>query len=171
VIDFNILVYPNYYYRIWSDISTLPGDTIDRVAWLGRVPMPSNDSDWPVQARPHDKAWGVWRKALSDSCCKNEHRYVLAAQPGRLTHGLGAWLPDSSPRKSPRWDTFVQHSTQRIFLPNPRQSRHALAVVGRHLSVTSLEKYDPMRIRTLDIRTRPECERLMKLPERAHFLS
>jgi hypothetical protein len=109
--------------RLWlqvttlSDISTLQGGNIDRTAWLGSARMTSNDADWPVQERPHDKVWGLWRKALSDRYCTNDGRYVLAARPGRFTHALGAWLADSSPRASHRWEAFIQHCTQWIFLP------------------------------------------------------
>jgi hypothetical protein len=110
--------------RLWlqvatlSDICTLQGDKIDRTAWVGSARMTSNNSEWPTQTRPCDKVWGLWRKALSDSYCTNDRRYVLASQPGRLTHGLGAWLPDSSPRDSHRWDSYIQHSTQWLYVPH-----------------------------------------------------
>jgi hypothetical protein len=80
--------------------------------------MTSNNSEWPTQTRPSNKVWGVWRKALLDSYCTNARRYVLASQPGRLTHGLGAWLHDSSPRDSHRWDSYIQHSTQWLDVPH-----------------------------------------------------
>ena len=73
-----------------SDICNLKGDQIARVAWLGLAQIPSNASDWPVQARPHDTVWGLWRKALSDSFCTKDSRYVLASRPGQLTQSLGA---------------------------------------------------------------------------------
>ena len=55
--------------RLWRDES---GDQIARVAWLGLAQIPSTASDWPVQARPHDTVWSLWRKALSDSFCTKE---------------------------------------------------------------------------------------------------
>jgi hypothetical protein len=44
--------------RLWlrvetlSDVSTLHGDRIDRIAWLGRARMPCNDSEWSGQCGP-----------------------------------------------------------------------------------------------------------------------
>jgi hypothetical protein len=102
-----------------SDISTLKGNTVTRNAWLGARPMPASDADWPVQGRPEDKVWSLWRKALSNSVCTIHHRYVLATRPGILAQGLGAWLPGATFRQSPQWKSFVQHSTQRLFVPYP----------------------------------------------------
>ena len=80
--------------------------------------MTSNASDWPVQPRPHDTVWGAWRKALSDTFCTKDSWCILANRPGQLTQSLGSWLHDSSPQTSPCWDTFVQHSSQRLCVPN-----------------------------------------------------
>jgi hypothetical protein len=100
-----------------SDISTLTGDKIDRKAWLGTGRMPSSNNDWPVQPRPHDKYWSLWRKALSDSACTKEQRYVMASKPGALTQPLGSWLHAANPQQSPRWTAYFEHSTQRLFVP------------------------------------------------------
>jgi hypothetical protein len=95
-----------------SDICTLHGDQIERKAWLGLGRMASSQADWPVQPRPHDKSWGLWRSALSKSVCTKEHRYVLASRPGILIKRLGLWLNKSTPQTSPRWTALFEHSTQ-----------------------------------------------------------
>jgi hypothetical protein len=118
--------------RLWlrvetlSDISTLHGDRIDRIAWLGLGRIPCNDSDWPEQPRPQDTVWGKWRKALSDARCTNDRRYVLASQPGRLTQRLGAWLSDYAPQNAPRWrkSNLVQHSTQWLYHWNRQHEQY-----------------------------------------------
>ena len=90
--------------RLWlqvtilSDISNLKGDQITQAAWLRLAQIPSNDSDWPVQGRPHNTVWGIWRKALSDTFCMKDSRYVLASRPGGLTQSLGVWLHDLFPQ-------------------------------------------------------------------------
>jgi hypothetical protein len=134
--------------RLWlqvtmlSDICNLKGNQIDRQAWLGLSPMPSSTADWPVQARPHDIIWGIWRKALSDSVCTNENRYVLASKPGLLKVGLGAWLHASSPRHSPRWTSFIEQSTQRLFTPDPLHPEHFLQLSTATRVDFSLATYD-----------------------------
>jgi hypothetical protein len=63
--------------RLWlcvtllSNICTLQGSQISKTAWLGSSPMPSSDANWPVQHRPQEKSWTLWRKALSKSVCTN----------------------------------------------------------------------------------------------------
>jgi hypothetical protein len=116
-----------YLCRLWlqvtllSDISTLAGTTIDRSAWLGLKQMPSSTADWPVQPRPPDKIWALWRKALSDSVCSNPSTLVVSSRPGILTTRLGAWKSDSDPQVSSRWNSYLEHSTQRLFLPAPNE--------------------------------------------------
>jgi hypothetical protein len=104
-----------------SDICTLKGDTIDRKAWLGIAPMTSDNDDWPVQPRPHDKVWSLWRTALSKSVCHNPHRYVLSSRPGILKAPLGPWESDSDTQSNPRWTTYFSHSSQRLYIPVPTQ--------------------------------------------------
>jgi hypothetical protein len=110
--------------RLWlrvtllSDICSLTGDCIDRNVWLGLKPMPSSNNDWPVQSRPHDKAWSLWRKAISGSFCHNDRRYVLSSRPGQLRQPLGVWLHGATVKKSPRWQVYHAHSSQRLFLPS-----------------------------------------------------
>jgi hypothetical protein len=93
--------------RLWlwvahlSDICALAGDCIDRTAWLGLDPMPSSAADWPMQPRPHDTVWRLWRRALSDSVCSNTHRHVTVTRPGALTSPLGNWCADYDPQASP----------------------------------------------------------------------
>jgi hypothetical protein len=109
--------------RLWlqvtfvSDISMLQGNTIDRQAWLGVAPMPSSKADWPQQSRPEEKVWRLWRYAVSKSICIHEGKNVMANKPGILAKGLGSWLPDSAPKQSPRWRTFLAHSSQRLYVP------------------------------------------------------
>lgn len=100
-----------------SDICTLPGDGVDRNAWLGIAPMPSSDANWPVQPRPHDTVWGLWRRALSDSACSKLHRHAMATRPGALTAPLGNWSSDFDPQASPKRHSCLLHSTQCLFVP------------------------------------------------------
>jgi hypothetical protein len=104
-----------------SDICTLAGDTIDRNAWLGILPMPSSDADWTVQTRPDAESWRLWRNLLSKTACTNPLKNVVASRPGILTVPLGFWLPDSKPQTSPRWKVYFSHSSQRVYYPDPNQ--------------------------------------------------
>jgi hypothetical protein len=82
--------------------------------------MLSSQEDWPVQQRPHGKVWSLWRKALSDSFCSTEHRYVLASRPGQLKQPLGASLHSSQTAQSPPWNIF-SYSRQHLFLPSSNE--------------------------------------------------
>jgi hypothetical protein len=133
--------------RLWlratvlSDICTLPGNQISRTTWLGSSPMPSSDASWPVQPRPQEKSWTLWRKALSKSICTNSKRYVLASRPGELTTKLGAWLPNAQSPKSSRWKSFFEHSTQRLFIPADQPHTYYQVSTSTPLEF-SLARYD-----------------------------
>jgi hypothetical protein len=60
-------------------------------------------------------------------------RNATRAKPGVLRQTLGAWLPDSTPTQSPRWDTFLEHSSQRLFVPikNEPQTFYQLSTQNR----------------------------------------
>jgi hypothetical protein len=109
--------------RLWlqvtlvSDISNLQGSQIERTAWTGLKPMPSSLADWPIQQRPSETIWQVWRKVLHDSICTKAGKNATILRPGTLHTPLGAWFPDSNSTQLPRWDTFLQHNTQRLFTP------------------------------------------------------
>ena len=134
-----------------SDISPLASDQIESNVWLATKPMPSNDDKWPIRSRPDEASWSLWRKALSKSVCTKPMKNVLVARPCILTGALGFWLPGfcwlpgfwlpgfwlpgSDPRSSLCWTSYVSHSSQRLFQPEPPV---ALALqetaVDRHLS-------------------------------------
>jgi hypothetical protein len=99
------------------------------------------DADWPVQARPQEKSWTLWRKALSNSVCPNPRQYVLASRAGELSIKLGAWLPNAQPQKSPRWKLFFEHSTQRLFLPADQPNTYYKVSTNTHLEL-SFTRYD-----------------------------
>jgi hypothetical protein len=69
-----------------SDICTLHSDQIERKAWLVLGRMPSSQADWPVQPRPHDKSWGLWRIALSNSVCTREQATLCPGIETRHPH-------------------------------------------------------------------------------------
>jgi hypothetical protein len=104
-----------------SGICTLAGDCVDRTAWLGLDPMPSSAADWPMQPRPHDTVWSLWRQALSDSVCSKTHRCVRVTRHGTLTSPLGNWCADCDPQASPRWTSLFSQSTQSLFVPDRHQ--------------------------------------------------
>ena len=126
-----------------SDISTLAGDQIERNAWLGTKPMPSNDDAWPTQPRPDEASWRLWRKAISNSVCTNDKKNVLATRPGTLTEPLGFWLHDSAPRSSPRWKSYFSHSSQRLFQPDPQRPLHYKQLSTNTRLAFSLALYNP----------------------------
>jgi hypothetical protein len=73
-----------------SDICSLPGDRIDRKAWLCTAPMPSSQADWPVQQRPHNKVWSLWRaKGLIS-------KLLQYRKP--IRQSLEAWETQATPR-------------------------------------------------------------------------
>ena len=74
---------------LFSDISNLAGDQIERNAWLGTKPMPSNDNAWPIQPRSDEASWRLWHKAISTSVCTNTTKNVIATRPGTFTKPLG----------------------------------------------------------------------------------
>jgi hypothetical protein len=120
-----------------SNIRTLHGDQIECKDWLGLGRMASSQADWPVQPRPHDKSWGLWRSAISTSVCTKKHRYVLASRPGILTKCLGLWLNTSTPQTSTRLTALFEHNTQQLFIPD--QENHGR--YHQYSTATSLDRH------------------------------
>jgi hypothetical protein len=116
--------------------------------------VPSTDADWPIQTSPNDKTWGLWRKALSDSICDNNHRYVLASRPGLLKQRLGAWLSTSTPKKSPRWQFVLAHSTQKLYIP-------ANGHDGRYYQLFTATRLD-FNLATYNLRDLPNLQQTLK---------
>ena len=49
---------------------------------------------------------------------------VLATRPGTFTQPFGFWLPDSELRSSPCWQSYLSHSSQHLFQPDPQRPWH-----------------------------------------------
>jgi hypothetical protein len=124
--------------RLWlrvtllSDICTLPGSQISRTTWLGSAPMPSSDASWPVQPRPQEKSWTLWRKALSKSGCMYQSQTIRPCQPTRgANHQTRRVAPECSTPKITTMEVVfrTQYPTP---LYSRRPTQHILSSLDRH---------------------------------------
>ena len=78
-----ILNYCRLYLKVMrlSDMVTADGTQILPQFWDGTSPSEWTTLRWPVQARPDEAAWNVWKRTLRTLC-----RYGR-----RLTNTLGLW--------------------------------------------------------------------------------
>ena len=60
-----------------SDITDGTGNLISKQAYDGRrIPTSSSSHDWPVQEKPNEIHWKLWRKALRDSFPRINNRRI-----------------------------------------------------------------------------------------------
>jgi hypothetical protein len=68
------------------------------------------------------------------------------------------WLPNAQPQTSPRWKSFFEHSTQRLFIPADQPHTYYKVSTHTHLEF-SLARYD--------LRGPKQCVKAAELPKEA----
>ena len=90
-----------------SDITDGKGDQISTLSYTGhKTHYESQLHDWPVQVKPDEAHWTLWRKALRDSFKRTTVQCL-----GILAEPLGPWIDG----KKEQWRWFFSEANSKIY--------------------------------------------------------